>query len=89
MKFIMLATGLSTNTRLAVVIGLIIFAVLFFKLIVGFIKFCLRHPIIFLVLLFGGGLGLIFNLFLGGIVIVAVIVGGIAFWLLSEFDGFN
>ncbi|MDV7693289.1 hypothetical protein A7K95_00730 [Pediococcus parvulus] len=81
----MLAATVS-NTNIALLIGGIIFIILFFKLIMSFLRFCLRHPIIFIILLLCGGLGFVFNFLLGGIIILAVIVGFIAFMILSEFN---
>ncbi|MCT3026373.1 hypothetical protein EFN35_00365 [Pediococcus parvulus] len=75
-----------SNTNIALLIGGIIFIILFFKLIMSFLRFCLRHPIIFIILLLCGGLGFVFNFLLGGIIILAVIVGFIAFMILSEFN---
>ncbi|WP_395387111.1 hypothetical protein [Pediococcus parvulus] len=85
MTHFMLATTAS-NTNIALLIGGIIFIILFFKLIMSFLRFCLRHPIIFIILLLCGGLGFVFNFLLGGIIILAVIVGFIAFMILSEFN---
>ncbi|MGI6025101.1 MAG: hypothetical protein ACOX73_07195 [Pediococcus parvulus] len=85
MTHFMLATTAS-NTNIALLIGGIIFIILFFKLIMSFLRFCLRHPIIFIILLLCGGLGFVFNFLLGGIIILAVIVGLIAFMILSEFN---
>jgi len=85
MTHFMLATTAS-NTNIAFLIGGIIFVILFFKLIMSFLRFCLRHPIIFIILLLCGGLGFVFNFLLGGIIILAVIVGFIAFMILSEFN---
>ncbi|WP_232310815.1 hypothetical protein ABUE38_06500 [Pediococcus parvulus] len=83
-NFILAATV--SNTNIALLIGGIIFIILFFKLIMSFLRFCLRHPIIFIILLLCGGLGFVFNFLLGGIIILAVIVGFIAFMILSEFN---
>ncbi|GAB5054033.1 hypothetical protein [Pediococcus parvulus] len=83
-NFILSATV--SNTNIALLIGGIIFIILFFKLIMSFLRFCLRHPIIFIILLLCGGLGFVFNFLLGGIIILAVIVGFIAFMILSEFN---
>jgi len=85
MTHFMLATTAS-NTNIALLIGGIIFIILFLKLIMSFLRFCLRHPIIFIILLLCGGLGFVFNFLLGGIIILAVIVGFIAFMILSEFN---
>lgn len=85
MTHFMLATTAS-NTNIAFLIGGIVFVILFFKLIMSFLRFCLRHPIIFIILLLCGGLGFVFNFLLGGIIILAVIVGFIAFMILSEFN---
>ncbi|KRN29168.1 hypothetical protein IV38_GL000046 [Lactobacillus selangorensis] len=81
-----LAAEVSSNAKIAIAIGLIVFIVLFFKLIVGFIKFCFRHPFIFIILLICGGLGFGFNFLLGGIIVIAALVGGVVFWLLNEFN---
>lgn len=83
-NFILSATV--SNTNIALLIGGIIFIILFFKLIMSFLRFCLRHPIIFIILLLCGGLWFVFNFLLGGIIILAVIVGFIAFMILSEFN---
>lgn len=83
-NFILSATV--SNTNIALLIGGIIFIILFFKLIMSFLRFCLRHPIIFIILLLCGGLGFVFNFLLGGIIILAVIVGFIAFMILSELN---
>lgn len=80
---------MTTSAKLAIAIGLIVFIILLFKLIVGFIKFCFRHPFTFILLLLCGGLGLAFNVLLGGVIILAVLVGGVAFWVLDGFDGLN
>ncbi|WP_260267579.1 hypothetical protein [Pediococcus parvulus] len=85
MTHFMLATTAS-NTNIAFLIGGIIFVILFFKLIMSFLRFCFRHPFIFIILLLCGGLGFVFNFLLGGIIILAVIVGFIAFMILSEFN---
>lgn len=82
----MLLAATATNTKIAVGIGLVVFVLLFFKLIVGFIKFCFRHPFLFFILLICGGLGFLFNFLFAGILILAVIIGGIAFMLLNEFN---
>ncbi|KRM78394.1 hypothetical protein FC84_GL000928 [Lapidilactobacillus dextrinicus DSM 20335] len=83
---IILAASSSTNIKLALGIGLVIFIVLFFKLLVGFLKFCLRHPFISLLFLIGGGLGLAFHFLLGVIVIIAVVCGGLVFFALDQFN---
>ncbi|WP_304054992.1 hypothetical protein [Levilactobacillus namurensis] len=76
----------SGNEKIAIGVGLIVFVVLFFKLIGAFIRFFFRHPIWFLLLLLVGGVGFAFSFLLGGAVILAVLVGGGAFWLLGNFD---
>ncbi|GEL14353.1 hypothetical protein [Pediococcus cellicola] len=86
MNSLILAASTAVNTKIAVVLGLIIFIVLFFKLIMGFIKFCFRHPVIFIVLLLCGGLGFLFNFLLAGILILAVVGGGIVLMVLNGFD---
>ncbi len=86
MNSLILAASTAANTKIAVVLGLIIFIVLFFKLIMGFIKFCFRHPVIFIVLLLCGGLGFLFNFLLAGILILAVVGGGIVLMVLNGFD---
>lgn len=83
---IILAASASASTKLALGIGLVIFIVLFFKLLVGFLKFCLRHPFLSLLLLVGGGLGLAFHFLLGVIIVIAVICGGLVFFVLDQFN---
>ncbi|WP_386794840.1 hypothetical protein [Loigolactobacillus zhaoyuanensis] len=78
--------AVTTNTKIAVGIGVIIFVLLFFKLMTSFIKFCFRHPILFLFLLLCGGLGFIFNFLLAGIAIVAVLIGGGALVMFNSWD---
>jgi hypothetical protein len=52
----------------------------------GFIRFCFRHPIIFILLLVCGGLGLAFNVLLAGILILAVLIGGGLAMFLGNFN---
>lgn len=76
MSGIVLPLAMTHAGELGVVVGVLVFIVLFFKLIGGFIKFCFRHPILFILLLICGGLGLAFNVLLGGVVILAILAGG-------------
>ncbi|MFC6170008.1 hypothetical protein [Loigolactobacillus jiayinensis] len=87
MTTLMLTAGMTTGTQLAIAVGVIAFVLLFFKLVTSFIKFCFRHPVIFVLLLLCGGLGFIFNFLLAGILIIAVIIGGVAFFIANEFGG--
>ncbi|PWG00608.1 hypothetical protein DCM90_05880 [Levilactobacillus bambusae] len=81
-----MAAAMSNNAQIGIAVGVIIFIILFFKLIIAFIKFCFRHPILFIILLLCGGLGFAFNFLLGGAVILAALVGGVVFMLLNGFD---
>lgn len=83
---LLFAETAANNTKIAVAVGALVFIILFFKLIVGFIKFCFRHPFIFILLLLCGGLGFMFNFLLAGIGIIAVIVGGIVLLIANSFD---
>lgn len=82
--FFMMAA--SNATQVGIFVGIIVFLVLFFKLIMGFIRFMFRHPIWFILLLALGGLGLAFNLLLGGVVILAVLAGGGIMFAMNSFD---
>ncbi|GAK47849.1 hypothetical protein LOSG293_130380 [Secundilactobacillus oryzae JCM 18671] len=82
--FLMMAA--SNATQVGIFVGIIVFLVLFFKLIMGFIRFMFRHPIWFILLLALGGLGLAFNLLLGGVVILAVLAGGGIMFAMNSFD---
>lgn len=86
MEFIPMALAMSDGAKFGIVIGVIVFILLFIKLIIGFIKFCFRHPILFILLLVFGGLGVVFNVLLAGILIIAVIAG---FGIMSLFNGFD
>lgn len=83
---LLLAETAGNNTKIAVAVGVLVFVILFFKLIISFIKFCFHHPFIFILLLLCGGLGFAFNFLLAGIGIIAVIVGGLVFMIFNNFD---
>lgn len=87
MTSLVMAAALSTNAKIGLAVGAVAFVLLFFKLIAGFIRFCFRHPFIFILLLLCGGLGFIFNFLLVGVAILAVVGGGLAFFVLNEFNG--
>lgn len=78
--------AMSSDAKIAVGVGVVVFAILFFKLLRGFIRFFFRHPFWFILLLVFGGIGFAFNILLGGAVILAALVGGGAFMLLGNFD---
>lgn len=77
---------MSTGTKVGITVGVVVFILLFFKLIGSIIGLLLRHPIIFLLLLAFGGIGLWFNLMLVGAAIMAVIAGGAVMMFLGYFD---
>lgn len=83
---LLLAETAGNNTKIAVAVGVLVFVILFFKLIISFIKFCFHHPFIFILLLLCGGLGFAFNFLLAGIGIIAVIAGGLVFMIFNNFD---
>lgn len=81
----LLLMAAAANTKIAVAAGLIIFVMLFFKLIVGFIKLCFHLPVIFFILLICGGLGFLFSFLFAGILILAVVVSGVVLMMLNGF----
>lgn len=83
---LLLAETAGNNTKIAVAVGVLVFVILFFKLIISFIKFCFRHPFIFILLLLCGGLGFAFNFLLAGIGIIAVIIGGLVLMIMNNFN---
>ncbi|MFZ2588675.1 hypothetical protein [Paucilactobacillus nenjiangensis] len=86
MEILLTPLAMSDGAKFGIAAGVIVFILLFIKLIIGFIKFCFRHPILFVLLLIFGGLGIAFNVLLAGILIVAVIAG---FGVLSLFNVFD
>ena len=76
----------SNAGQIGIIAGIIVFVLLFFKIIIGFIKFCFRHPILFIILLLCGGLGFFFSLAVGGALILAVVVGGFAMIVMNGCD---
>ncbi|KRM78397.1 hypothetical protein FC84_GL000932 [Lapidilactobacillus dextrinicus DSM 20335] len=83
---LLFAASLSTDGKIAIGVGAVLFIILFFKLLVGFLKFCLRHPILFIILLLCGGLGFAFHFLLAGIVVLAILGGGLVFFALDQFN---
>ncbi|WP_010622707.1 hypothetical protein ABTQ33_10845 [Paucilactobacillus suebicus] len=86
MSSLLLPIAMTQGAKLGIGVGVLIFVLLFIKLIIGFIKFCFRHPIIFILLLVCGGLGLAFNVMLAGVIIVAVLGGGIVAFIFGNFN---
>lgn len=78
--------AMSSDAKIAIGVGVVIFVLLFFKLVMGFIRFFFRHPFWFLLLLLCGGLGFAFSFLLGGVIVVAALAGGGLFWVLGAFD---
>ncbi|KRM94349.1 hypothetical protein FC56_GL001303 [Lentilactobacillus senioris DSM 24302 = JCM 17472] len=77
---------MSNAAKVGILVGVLIFIVLFFKLIGGLFRFFLRHPIWFIILLAVGGIGLFFSVAVGGIVIAAVVGGGLIFTIMGGGD---
>lgn len=86
MSSFLLPLAMTDGARIGIAVGVLVFIMLFIKLIIGFIKFCFRHPIIFILLLLCGGLGFAFNFLLAGVLILAVLAGGIVMFIFNGFD---
>lgn len=86
MTMLVAPLAMANAGKIGVAAGILVFAILFIKLIMGFIRFCFRHPIIFILLLVCGGLGLAFNVLLAGILILAVFIGGGLAMFLGNFN---
>ncbi|KIS04305.1 hypothetical protein [Paucilactobacillus wasatchensis] len=85
MTSLLLPLAMENGAKIGILVGVLVFIVLFIKLIIGFIKFCFRHPIIFIGLLLCGGLGFAFNFLLAGVLIIAVLIGGLVTFILGGF----
>ncbi|BAP84871.1 hypothetical protein LOOC260_102930 [Paucilactobacillus hokkaidonensis JCM 18461] len=85
MTSFLLPLAMTDGAKVGIAVGALVFIILFIKLIIGFIKFCFRHPVIFIVLLLCGGLGFAFNFLLAGILILAVLAGGVVMFIFNEF----